>query len=270
MPRGSAPSAMRMPISFVRCVTTYATTPYRPTAARIRARQANAPRTNAEKRSRASERATTSSIELRLPILVARCRSPGLPGAPSPTRCSGFDRARSSTCNRGPGLLRERFVHLRRRGRFQAFLLDVADDPHDLAHVRGPRDVQPFADRVFVGKEAACHRLVDEHDRRARGRVLFRNQSPANQRDLHHAQVGRSHLEIVGGRSSHPWPVHRSDAHIGDARERDGCRDSHRLDARHVLQSIEQAAPRTGAVETARDRSARGRLMCHGEHAAED
>ena len=166
----------------------------------------------------------------------------------------------------GPRLLRERFVHLRRRRRSQAFLLDVADDPHDLAHVRGPRDVQPLADRVFIGEKAAGHRLVDEHNRRARGRVLFRDQSPANQRDLHHAQVRRRHPEIVGGRSARfTGPSIEADSHIGDAREWKGARDSHRLYARHVLQSIEQALRELDLLKRLAI-DGPGQVDAHGEH----
>ena len=176
----SAPSAMRTPISRVRCATVYASTPYRPTAASSVASDGERRRQRAdhpieedvlphllrhrlqvldrqvriELRDHRRDRAAAAlGIERRAHVEVASCRA----------SCSG------GTARRRPAA--PRCLHLA-----VLRVLHEADDL-DVERVVPPLD-HPLADGVAAEAELLRERLVDDRDLRRAGASARVNSRP--------------------------------------------------------------------------------------------
>ena len=183
--RDAAPSAMRMPISWVRWATPYEITPYTPMAASSSAMPPNTVSSMVLNRDWAIDSITPALHRAEVvhrqrgdpppppPAEAASCDArPGRP-RPAPPR-SSCDRS-SSTPRRG---LDHREVELRHRLLVEPLRADVLHDADDFLPRRvepsGPASQQAIRLPIgsWPGKRLAGQRLVDHHDQRRAAPVV--------------------------------------------------------------------------------------------------
>ena len=86
-------------------------------------------------------------------------------------------------------------VDLRAEILFETVVEDVPDDADNLAprlvirHAGADASAKSLSDRVFLAEDLLCHCCVDKADARAVGRVGFGEETAANERNFHCAEV---------------------------------------------------------------------------------
>ena len=179
-PAGSAPSAIRMPISARRLVTAYDVTPYRPRPASSRASVPKNPVTSATRRSCVSEASTRSCSESERKREIAidprQCRRH--------TRCQQGGRPRGRTNadvdigrhGRRPSsiALRQRYVDSRPYSITHGYVHRVAHDSDDRPwRSRVSCEHHRFSYRVPAAQELVRIGFVDQRDRKCPLRIPF-------------------------------------------------------------------------------------------------
>src|SRR5262249_15216344 len=161
-------SAIRTPISCVRCDTANDSNPWMPTAASTNAIAANAPSTRT---CAARDAVSSSTISASVCTLVRATEGsapwmiPRIAGASAAGEC-----ARGVERNRVVADLLRRQVDLRFALPLEAAELHIADDADDFAVACEREDEMP-ADRILVWPVASRERFADDGDERTRPRV---------------------------------------------------------------------------------------------------
>src|ERR1017187_8754265 len=183
-----APSAMRRPISCVRCVTEWPTTPTMPTAASTRATTEKTLSRSMGKRREPVESWTTSSMVWK-PDTGQSGKTPrGF--LDSRGECGGRVDGADHDGHHRPAGLRVRPEELPLDRHVQALVMHIADDPHHReARPVGPAQPDRSADRIFLGPKGARHRLVDDDRSRRTDGILRRELPPLQDRNAHGPEV---------------------------------------------------------------------------------